>query len=82
MDAIIMRDGPDRWTVASAEGIMLGSIEKQAVGYTILPSAGSQLADLDVPTFVSMEAARDGIAAHLQGRCVIDESGDSLRGER
>lgn len=82
MDSIITSEGPKSWIVVATDGPMLGKIEKRENGFAVLPSAGSQLADLDVPVFMSLEAARDGIGAHLQGECRIDEAGDAFRGER
>jgi hypothetical protein len=44
---------------------MPGIVKRQENGLTILPIEGSQLADLDILTFTSLDIAREEVAAHL-----------------
>jgi hypothetical protein len=60
------------WTIEATEGIALGAIEQLPEGFVVVPSVGSQLADLDVPPYASLDAALAGVGAHLQGSCTLN----------
>jgi hypothetical protein len=73
MDSVARTTVPDVWIIEATEGITLGTIEQRPEGFVVIPSVGSQLADLDVPPYASLEAALAGIGAHLQGTCTLSQ---------
>ena len=74
MDTILRPTAANVWNVVTADGAVLGAVEKRPEGYVIVPSIATPLADLDAPPFVSLEAAMAGIGAHCQGRCDMGEA--------
>jgi hypothetical protein len=73
MDSVAKPTASGVWTVEATEGIVLGAIESRPEGFVVIPSVGSQLADLDVPPYASLEAALAGVGAHLQGTCTLSQ---------
>ena len=73
MDSVASPTASGVWTVEAREGIVLGAIEQRPEGFVVVPSVESQLADLDVPPYASLDMALAGIGAHLQGACTLSE---------
>jgi hypothetical protein len=73
MDSVARPTAPGVWTIEATEGIVLGAIESRPGGFVIIPSVGSQLADLDVPPYASLDTALAGVGAHLQGTCTLSQ---------
>ncbi len=73
MDSVARPDGPDLWTLETTDGIALGAIEQRPDGFFIVPVASAQLGDLDPLPYISLEAALEGVGAHLQGTCTLRE---------
>lgn len=74
MDSIACPAGPDIWSLESTDGIVLGAIERRPDGFFIVPVPSAQLGDLDPLPYVSLEAALEGVGAHLQGICTLSEA--------
>jgi hypothetical protein len=74
MDSVARPDGPDLWTIVTTGGMALGAIEKRPDGFFIVPVASSPLGDLDPLPYISLERALEGVGAHLQGNCALDEA--------
>jgi hypothetical protein len=60
MDSVASPTAPGVWTIEATEGITLGAIEQRPEGVVVVPSAGSQLTDFDVPPCASLKAALAG----------------------
>ncbi len=74
MDSVAYPTGSDIWTLETTDGIALGAIERRLDGFVIVPVPSAQLGDLDPLPYMSLEAALDGIGAHLQGTCTLSEA--------
>ena len=74
MDSVARPDGTDIWTIETAAGLALGTIERRPDGFLIVPAVASPLGDLEPLPYVSLERALEGVGAHLQGTCSLTEA--------
>ena len=74
MDSVAYPTGSGIWALETTDGSALGAIERRPDGFVIVPIASAALGDLDPLPYVSLEAALDGIGAHLQGTCTLSEA--------
>ena len=74
MDSVAYPTGSGIWALETTDGITLGAVERRPDGFVIVPVASAPLGDLDPLPYMSLQAALDGVGAHLQGTCTLSEA--------